>query len=242
MKKLLALLLVLGMASMAQAGVILSVDGQPAANEYTFESGLVPSGTLKLDVMLEAGMVINGGDLQVRVTGPGSLNSSGITFPSLTLRYWQDTELEDPYYIFHGWKNGVKVLGAPYAKAYSDPTSVIVTGGDLQWNTAGITTGSPAPKFTVLDNLFFHCEGQGEVKIELIAPSGLSKLLYGPDPTGPPGEPWPLPWLLPEVIGVQSVAGAGAILDTIIVHQIPEPMTMSLLGLGGLALLRRRHA
>jgi hypothetical protein len=30
------------------------------------------------------------------------------------------------------------------------------------------------------------------------------------------------------------------IVDTLVIHQIPEPMTMSLLGLGGLAMLRRR--
>ena len=36
---------------------------------------------------------------------------------------------------------------------------------------------------------------------------------------------------------------AGAVLtlqDTVTIHQIPEPMTVALLGLGGLALLRKR--
>jgi hypothetical protein len=33
----------------------------------------------------------------------------------------------------------------------------------------------------------------------------------------------------------------GAILDTVTIHQTPEPMTIGLLGLGGLALLRRRR-
>jgi len=36
--------------------------------------------------------------------------------------------------------------------------------------------------------------------------------------------------------------GGVVIEDTIIIHQVPEPVTMSLLGLGGLALIRRRHA
>lgn len=33
----------------------------------------------------------------------------------------------------------------------------------------------------------------------------------------------------------------GAVVDTLLIHQIPEPMTMALLGLGGLGLLRRRR-
>jgi hypothetical protein len=37
-----------------------------------------------------------------------------------------------------------------------------------------------------------------------------------------------------------QVPGPGDLLDQVVIHQIPEPMTMLLLGLGGVGLLRRR--
>jgi hypothetical protein len=34
--------------------------------------------------------------------------------------------------------------------------------------------------------------------------------------------------------------GVGTLLDTLTIHQVPEPTTLALLGLGGLLALRRR--
>ena len=70
------------------------------------------------------------------------------------------------------------------------------------------TSGSPTPAPTLGEWWYeeFHCDGDGDVTINLY------------DPTG------------------------ATVIDTILIHQpIPEPMTIALLGLGGL-LLRRRKA
>ena len=44
-----------------------------------------------------------------------------------------------------------------------------------------------------------------------------------------------------EYVTINLLDAAGGVQDTIVVHQIPEPMTIALLGLGGLFLLRRRR-
>jgi hypothetical protein len=74
--------------------------------------------------------------------------------------------------------------------------------------------------FTVADNIMFHCEEEGDVTITLVSGIGQFGLVN---------------------MGADGNIANGDILDTLIIHQIPEPMTMALLGLGGLGLLRRRR-
>jgi hypothetical protein len=62
-----------------------------------------------------------------------------------------------------------------------------------------------------------HCDGIGDVTVTIMADSSL-------------GGSADMNFGTPEIGG------------TIVIKQIPEPMTMSLLGLGGLALIRRRRA
>jgi hypothetical protein len=45
----------------------------------------------------------------------------------------------------------------------------------------------------------------------------------------------------PDTVVIELRNLAGGLEDTLEIHQIPEPVTLSLLGLGGLALLRRRR-
>ena len=70
----------------------------------------------------------------------------------------------------------------------------------------------------VMDELVFHCESPTDVTISLVV--GTGGLDYD------------------EGGGYTDVA-EGTILDTVVVHQ-PEPMTIALLGLGGLFLRRRK--
>lgn len=75
--------------------------------------------------------------------------------------------------------------------------------------------GAPVPGPAVLiDNILLHCTEPTDVVLDLIALDGTT-------------------------INGEVVQG-GTVLDSLIIHQIPEPMTLTLLGLGGLLLRRRK--
>jgi hypothetical protein len=78
-------------------------------------------------------------------------------------------------------------------------------------NFAGIPDG------TIYTEIWVHCEGPGPVIIEVLPgnAAGGSYDIYGGPYVGDFGQ--------------------------IVINQVPEPMTLSLLGLGGLALIRRRR-
>lgn len=232
MKKLLVLLLVLGMASMAQASFILSVDGDTATKQLTVE----PSTWIELDITKTDADLFGIGDLAIKVTGPGHLAWGG-----------SDPEAPNPDPISYiGVANDLPtnyVTGAdaggviisqvdwkwdlPFAESpLSDSSYLKVFGGNSTNNTYG--------PYTLLDNVWFHCDGEGEVTIELVAASSLRYMTYYVEST-----PFGYDWGVEDYVETQA---EGAILDTVTITQIPEPMTMSLLGLGGLALLRRRRA
>jgi len=233
MKKLLALLLVLGMASMTQAAFVLSVGGQPAPDSID----LLPSEVVELDIHLLADdMLFNGGDLAIQLSNAqGSLNYSGVSFPAATMR-----TKGVPVGVFP-LKDNMGFAG-PYAvvAGLSGPQNLVVSGGDLALNAknnsvlegpwgGGYIPAVAANSYPILmQGLMFHCEEPTDVTISLLAAGqGITRLEYDVDK---------------NVIGQTTIYAPGTVLDTIIVHQIPEPMTMSLLGLGGLALLRRRRA
>jgi hypothetical protein len=236
MKKLLALLLVLGMASMSQAAFVLSVGGEPAPDEITL---LGPSSTLELDIHLLAdNMLFNGGDLAIQLSNAqGTLNYSGLTFPKATT-------------VTKGMNPGIWILhddqglagGYATVPGLSNPQNVVITGGDITVNAKnnsvdeGPWNGGYIPKVfansypILMQGLMFHCEEPTDVTISLLAAGqGITRLDFDFQ-TG-------------ALLGQTTLYPAGTVLDSIVVHQvIPEPMTMSLLGLGGLALLRRRRA
>ena len=230
MKKLLVLVLVLGMASMAQAAFQLSVDGQTGIDEIT----LLPSQGFELDVHIDPGTVFNGGNLDIVLSNnQGSLDYADISFPAATIRsvmmgIWI---LEDD----KGFAGGYAVT-----PALSSPQNVLITGGDITWNAennatvegpwgGGFIPEVSAESYSVLmEGLMFHCEEDTDVIISLVA-AGAGITMLEHDEAG-------------GVIGQPVIIEAGTVIDTIMVRQIPEPMTMSLLALGGLGLLRRRRA
>jgi len=227
MKKLLALLLVLGMASMVQAGFILSVDGLPAPDVIEIE----PSQHITLDIHITPGTVFNGGDFAIRLnSNQAALNGAEVVFPLATMK----TFLMGTWVLEDNAATGIT-----YSTVKNTATEYMLSGGSLTWNSTnnatkegpwfgGYIPAVEANSYPVLmDGLDLHCLEATDVVVELVAPYGISKLLYNASGV---------------VIGSEKIIQDGTVMDSIIVHQIPEPMTMSLLGLGGLALLRRRRA
>ena len=68
----------------------------------------------------------------------------------------------------------------------------------------------------IIDGLLFHCESPTDVTLTMVAGTGGIDYSTGTD------------------------IAEGTILGTVLIHQIPEPMTIALLGLGGLLLRRRK--
>ena len=186
MKKLLVLMLVFGMASLASAQLQISVHKNPPGGE-TWDP-------------------MNPADSEITV------------MPSqyLMLDIWTTTTIDS------GVGEGYFLLGVV-------PTKGTLTGGDSMWpaesginyysglgagflppSEAGdlmtIATFSPITG-VVFDHILFHCEGLGDAAIHLYS----------------------------------DAFGTPTLIDTVLIHQIvPEPMTIALLGLGGLFLRRRK--
>jgi hypothetical protein len=191
MKKLLVLMLILGLTSIAGAAVgsntdkivQLSVNGG-VADEYFKDEPLNPSDTVTLDIQLADGVAMDAMELDLEIIGGAT-----ISLP--------------------------------------DPATDIIVGGFESWSLivegvtdkgiaaiAGVTFGSVDG--TLVDGITFHCEGQGPVTVQLTSAGSNS------------------------IVAPESRLLDAADLGSIVIHQVPEPMTITLLGLGGLALLRRR--
>jgi hypothetical protein len=189
MKKLLVLLLVLGMASMASAALQISVNGElePIDSQIYLE----PSQTIELDIWSTVPLL--GGD-------PGE-NAYWVLTVDTTLGSISGgaPAISDPAWSFDG----------PYPGAGSDISGLPQGQDGIYASMATFGIAIPAD-VAIFDGIIFHCEYEsGPTTITLWNAGGGGVI---------EGEPW----------------------DTVTIHQIPEPMTVGLLGLGGLFLLRRR--
>jgi hypothetical protein len=192
MKKLLVLLMVLGMASLATAQLTLqiSVDGEkePVNSEIFITE--IPSGHLVLDIWTTADISDADGH-QGSYALLGTVLKGTISGGDITNADWWGCAIVDD------------AAGA----------GVIVPEGDngVYGAIATTTTTQVIPAGSTIFNwIDFHCEG---------GPGDAIITLYEFD--GDTG----------DLLGV---------LDQVIIHQIPEPITMALLGLGGLFLRRRK--
>lgn len=186
MKKLIVLMLVLGMTSYANAIILqISVDGNP--DPVDSQIFLAPSETIMLDIHSPSGHTCAADDVYFAlvvdpaygsiVGGAGMLPPA----PSLSMMNGQSIQTD--------WPGFVQLpADGPWGQVVSSP-------------------GETAAPGVYFDEFIFHCEKEGDAVVEL--------------------------WSSPD--------GAEMTLqDTLIIHQIPEPMTIALLGLGGLFLRRRK--
>lgn len=184
MKKLLVLLLVLGMASTASATLQISVNGnqEPVDSEIT----LSQSETITLDIWTDADIPQFGGGAWMLIcdTTMGSID------PGISL------------------VSGYSYGDPPYT---ADKAEIIPPAGlEGIWGFYADFAGTSAGT-TLYDEIIFHCEyGDPPHDVTIY-------LMDAPD-----GSP------------------ASIVYDAVVIHQVPEPMTVALLGLGGLFLLRRR--
>jgi len=188
MKKLLILMLVLGMASMASAALQISIDGNPEPIDSQIV--LLPSETIELYIWTTteikgietqfAGFALVVDWADATLTGGNSL-------------------LVDAGISINPVPPGAKDVGFPG----------LLAGEDGPWGMIGLLELPSIPAGTVIfDDIIFHCErAPNDVVIRLLSTQD---------------------WMNANIE------------DTAIIHQIPEPATMLLLGLGGLLLRRRK--
>lgn len=186
MKKFVMLMLVLGMASLATAGLQISVNG--STDPVDSEISIAPSDMLVLDVH---GTPTTGEFWFMTVDSAIGSVSGGVVVAG-------DASRIVPQYYLDYWLYYAGLTASPLV---NDPSNSTVGGFVGNWDMSPIA--GPA-----IDLIDFHCESQpNDAVIDLWSSPG--------------GAVWTL-------------------VDTATIHQIPEPMTMVLLGLGGLLLRRRK--
>jgi hypothetical protein len=217
MKKLIVLSLVLMISSVADAAVIDAVAydvGQSGGRLGGAADPLLPNDIIGIKLVLNHnpypvpgfssydGYMLSNMNLTMNIAGPGSLDA------------------------------GTKDQGDPVWQHHPDLLAFIVMDSNISDGfdaVAAIALPSieAAPGGTDLFwDLLLHCDGEGDVTIDL-ALYGLTE--YSQYKTGIGGGPIP-GW---------SPATENDLGD-LVIHQIPEPITITLLSLGGL-LLKRKH-
>jgi hypothetical protein len=189
MKKLVITLFVLAVASGANAGLKISVNG--AVDPPDTQVTLNESDYATIDIQgLDPAQPMGSFFLGINLAGGeyGSIDISAVTIP-----YRGSTKSINPLD-----SDISAILGVEY------PGGAMIELVDLVSPPA-----VPRPLLGLLvDNIKFHCDGYDPIQI----PTDVTLTLFDIE---------------------------GNVLDTQVIHQIPEPITIALLGLGGL-LVRRR--
>jgi len=190
MKKFLVLLLVLGIATAANAevvGLVFTVNGLPQPPEIT----IGPSQSIEIDLEIAASHTNSDYTLNYDLYAPGTdiptqlaeFVTTGAAFPNASS------------YMF----------GSGFA---GPRTSVHF---QISGSNFGIPINGPA---IIMNGILIHCIGPGDVLLKIVCQGG----------TKVDGQDVPF----------------GTIMHTLLIHQIPEPATLMLLGLGSLFLARRK--
>jgi len=186
MKKLMVLVMVFAMASLASATLQISINGDQQAAPITLQ----PSQTAVLDIWSDATLPVNQALNLVIVSTTGS-----------TINFLSGDSVLNPA------QQGVKLEHGGNATWFLGAEGILPAGeegmGGYIVNTVGpISTGG-----TIFDGIILHCDAPGDVMVKLyMVPDEFDRVI---------------------------------LVDEAVIHQIPEPVTIALLGLGGLFLRRR---
>ena len=241
MRKLVLLVLVLGMASVASAEVLTLrvVDlGASGGRDGTVGNELQASDVVGLEIYLETinvnaqygGYWVDGLDISVDVeSGPGALDIN-----------------------FSGINDGAAIPGRLYgnwisAGVVDNPQKIALSGENTYngWTPWADQVDDGA--YRLFWGMLFHCEGPGavEVDINLNGPhvpgvysyAGIGSRNYASTESNWWIYPGPS-WYWSQNPGLFQLQDAD--LGSIVINQIPEPITLGLLALGGVALIRKR--
>lgn len=184
MKKVLIVFAVLAMASVANATLSLSLNGNIDLADSEIYLNISDVAVIDVHSQGERAVWTN----IVVLQGLGVRDMSSMSIVALGIDEFVMDLTTDP--DFRSFVEGAGYVN-PFGIAYSELVHV---------------SGEPMaiPDGTMIDGIKFHCEGEGDVIVSL---------LDGAD---------------------------GRLLDQVIIHQIPEPITLALLGVGGLFLRRRK--
>ena len=149
MKKFVIVMLVLGMATTANAVLSLTVNGQAAPDNLT----LAMSDTIELDVEAAVGFI--GGTFAIQLSNSqGVLDASGVQFAP---QYCQTYISSIPYSVMADWDMPLRLTPS----APPEPHLVTIDGGNFS-NAIQLDQ-------MIAWDIIFHCEEHTPVTIELFA-------------------------------------------------------------------------